>query len=83
MSDFVANFDVMGGLSLDRRWKEMDRMEEEQKKERRHAKMNERDIEELENSRSKAGIVKQIWLLNLNQSLKWSLTSLSVCFMLL
>ncbi len=32
MSDFVANFDLLGGLGPDEWWKEMDRMEEEEKK---------------------------------------------------
>ncbi len=32
MSDFVINFDLLGGLSLDERSKETDKMEEEEEK---------------------------------------------------
>ena len=52
MSDFVLNLDLLGGLSVDEWWKEMDRIEEEDK-ERRHAEINEREMKELEKSRSK------------------------------
>ena len=41
MSDFVVNFDLLGGISLDECGKEMDRMEEEGKKERRQAEIDE------------------------------------------
>ncbi len=34
---FVINFDLLGGQSLDERWTETDRMEKEEKQERRHA----------------------------------------------
>ena len=40
---------------MDEWWKEMDSIEEEDKKERRHAEINERETEELEKSRNKAG----------------------------
>ncbi len=32
MSEFVVNFDLLRGLSLNERWKETDRMKEEEKK---------------------------------------------------
>ncbi len=60
MSDFVANFDLLGGLSLDEWLKEMDRMEEKEKKERRHSEINERDIEYLEKSRNEVATIKQL-----------------------
>ncbi len=69
MSDFVVNFDLLGGLSLDEWWKEMNRMEEEEKEERRHADINERDTEKLEKSRNKAGTIKQtLWLVRYFQT---------------
>ncbi len=47
----------------------MDRMEEEEKKERRHAEINERDTEELEKSRNKAETIKQtLWSVRYFQS---------------
>ncbi len=57
MSDFVVNFNLLGGLSLDEWWKEMDRTEEEGEKERTHVELNERDMEELEKSRNEAGTI--------------------------
>ncbi len=48
MSEFVVNFDLLGGLRLDEWWEATDRMEEEEKKEKRHAEINWRDIKELE-----------------------------------
>ncbi len=47
MSDFVVNFDLLGGPSLDEWWKEMDRMEEEERKERRHAEINEKAMKHI------------------------------------
>ncbi len=70
MSYFIVNFDLLGGLSLDQWLKEMDGMEEEDKKERRHAEINERKTEELEKSRNEAGTVKQtMWAIRCFQTL--------------
>ncbi len=41
MSDFVVNFNLLGGLSLDEWWKETDMMEEKEKKGRKHKLMRE------------------------------------------
>ncbi len=60
MSDFVINFDLLGGLSLDEWLNETDRMKEEEIKERRHTEINERDTEELEKSTNEARIIKQM-----------------------
>ncbi len=69
MSDFVPNFDLLSGLSLDEWLKETDGMEKEEKKERRHAEINERDIEYLEKSRNEVATVTQtMWSVRCFQS---------------
>ncbi len=61
MSDFVVCFDLLGGRSLDEWWTKTDRMETKDKKERRHAEINERDTEEWEKSRNEVGTIKQMF----------------------
>ncbi len=87
MSDFVINFDLLGGLSLDEWWKETDRLEEEEKKKGVTLKLT-RETQKSRKSQEmkpgwinrrcgqfavfKPGVPKEIWLLILNQSPKWS-----------
>ncbi len=66
MSDFVVDFNLLGGIKLDESWNETDRMEEGgKKKKRRHAEINERDAEELEKSRNVAGT---LWSVRYSQT---------------
>lgn len=90
MSDFVGNFGrAKSGWVVERDRQNGGRIE----KKRRHAGINERNIEELERSRNKAGTVKQVithfvvfrpgvlkllWLLNLNQSFTAAFVSTSL-----
>ncbi len=62
MSDFLVNFNFLGGLSVDEWWEEMDRMQEEnQKKERRHTEINE-TLKSCKSQKNEAGTVKQtLW----------------------
>lgn len=59
MSDFVVNFDLLGGLSVDEWWEEMDRKEKKDQKQRRHAEINEGEIEDMEKSRNEISTHKQ------------------------
>ncbi len=88
MSDFVANFDLMVHLHLDEWWKETNRMEEEEKKENRLKSWKSQETKLGVLNRCcgqfaifRPGVPRKIWLLTLNQSPKWSRTSLSVSFM--
>ncbi len=83
----LLNFDLLGRLGLDERWKEMDRMEEEEKK-KRDADIKKREtLKSWESQDAKRGplnrrcgqfavfrpgVRRKIWLLILNQSPKWS-----------
>ncbi len=44
ISDFVVNLDLLGRLSRDEWWEEMDRIEKEDKKDKKQVKFKERDI---------------------------------------
>ena len=58
MSDFIINFDLLGGLTLDE-WLEQDEEEEPDVKTTRHISMGEKELDQLELSRNEAGTVKQ------------------------
>ncbi len=87
MSDFAANFDLLEGLSLDEWSKETDRMEEEEKKERRRLEIMSETLRSWKSQETKPGpsnrrcgqfaifrpgVPRKIWLLILNQSPEWS-----------
>ena len=56
MSDFIVNFDILGGLTLDE-WLEQD--EEEPDVKTRHISIGEKELDALEVSHNEAGTVKQ------------------------
>ena len=63
MSDFVVNFDMFGGLSVEE-WAEADMLvpvtlPRKGKKEKRHGDIGEDELEALEKSRNEPGTVKQ------------------------
>ncbi len=54
MSDFVINFNLLGGLSLDESRKEMDRMEEDEKKKADALKLMRKTLKSWKSQETKA-----------------------------